>query len=288
MKFKQVLRLFRVHNYIKNVFIFAPLFFVFQFDDATVFSAFYSFVLFSLLASGVYIGNDIFDVASDREHPKKKYRPIAAQQISIRVAGWIALLIILGSIAGAWFINPRVCYAFLWYLGINILYNVFLKKIPILDVVVISLGFLIRILIGSYATHIPASQWILFMTFLLSLFLGFSKRRADVLVMLEKGASKPNLKLYTQKGINTLILVLGGFICASYLGYTLSDQVVQRIGSTYVFVTAFWVTAGIVRYIKVIFTERDYYSPTSVVLKDHWLQFIMLAWVITFIIIFYL
>lgn len=286
--FSIYLRLFRVNNYVKNIFIFAPLFFVFQFDKTTVLSALYSFVLFSFLASSVYILNDIFDVKSDQKHPQKKYRPIAANHISIKKALWIAVILLLISIGGVLLLNHNVCYAFLSYLGINILYNLVFKKIPIIDVVVISLGFVIRIFIGSYSTNIPASQWILFMTFLLSLFLGFSKRRADVLLMLKTSDLKSNLKQYSKKGINLIVLVLGALICGSYLGYTLSAQVVERIGSTYVFITAFWVIAGIARYLKVIFTEQKYYSPTSVVIKDLFLQLIMLGWLVTFIIIFYL
>ncbi|MDY8135848.1 UbiA prenyltransferase family protein [Aquimarina sp. 2201CG5-10] len=289
---KQTIRtyssLLRLDNYIKNLFVFAPLFFDFQFRNELIINSFISFILFCFLASSMYIFNDIFDFKADKQHPVKKFRSIPSGKISINKAiiiGTALLFIVLGI---SFIISLQLFYVFLSYVFINISYNIVLKKIPIIDVLVISFGFVLRILAGSYATHIPASGWILIMTFLLSLFLGFTKRRADIVLASNNGIKVSNIQIFSISSINKIVYFLSITITVVYIMYTLSKEVVERIGKPYVFITAIWVLLGIMRYLKIIMSSKNYKDPTAIVIKDWILQSIILLWVLTFVMLKYL
>lgn len=284
----------RVNNYVKNLFIFAPLFFDFQFDRVAVSMAIITFVLFCLLASGVYIFNDIFDLNADKKHPVKRWRPMASGLVSVKKGAIIGIVLIITSLLIALITNFKVFLTFLSYFVINAFYNLFLKKIPIVDVLVISSCFIIRIFSGSYATDIPASYWILIMTFLLSMFLGFSKRRADIILAKNNQNNQNNqnklnnIKIFSVTGINRILYVFVALICTTYIGYTISKEVVLRIGSSYVFLTSFFVVIGVLRYMHLIKSSKKYKDPTATVIDDWKLQSIIIMWILSFIILKYI
>lgn len=283
IKLGHYLKLFRVKSYVKNLFVFAPLFFNFQFDQITIVNASIVFVLFCLLASSIYSFNDILDLESDKKHPVKKKRPIASGHISLREATFVGGCLMIISLFAAFLLNRSVFFVFIAYIFINVLYNLFLKRIPVFDVFTISLGFVLRILAGSFITDIPASYWILIMTFLLSLFLGFSKRRSDVVLAIETGQSASNIKLFSLKHIHLIMIVFVILIVVVYFAYTISDDVVSRIGSPYVFVTNIFVIIGVLRYLQIIKKSKQYRDPTSIVVGDIKLQIIIGLWILTFI-----
>lgn len=286
---KTYLKLLRVDNYLKNLFIFAPLFFDFQFNSAIVLDCFIAFFLFCLLASGVYIFNDIIDLELDRNHPVKQLRPLASNKISIKKGVVVGIVLIIVSLVGTQFLNDNVFLVFLSYLGVNVLYNLFLKKIPVIDVLAISCCFIIRIFTGSYATDIEASNWILIMTFLLSMFLGFSKRRADIILAKNNGNKlNANTKIFTTVIINRILYVFAALICATYIAYSISKEVVIRMGSPYVFLTSIFVVIGVFRYMRLIKSSKKYKDPTATVIDDWKLQSIIFIWIISFIIIKYI
>lgn len=285
--FKTYFRLLRVNSYVKNLFIFAPLFFNFQFDNSTIFKAFITFVLFCFLASSVYIFNDIFDQESDKKHPVKRNRPLASGAVSINRGKVIAALLMVISLLTVFVIDYGLFYIFSSYLVINILYNLYLKKVPVVDILVISFGFMIRIYAGSYTTDIPASYWILIMTFLLSMFLGFSKRRADIVLAKETGNGSKNIEIFTTTSINRILIAFTILICSTYITYTISGDVVARIGSKYVFLTNIFVILGVLRYVKLIRTSKQYKDPTTIVISDWKLQGIILLWALSFLILKY-
>jgi len=282
------LKLFRVGHYIKNLFVFAPLFFIFQIDLPSITKASVAFILFCLLASAVYIVNDIFDKKADRRHPIKKSRPIASEKVSIQKALVLVFMLVTLVFIGAMFINIKLFYVLIAYFIMNILYSILLKYIPVIDVIIISFGFLFRVLAGSYAVNILASDWILGMTFVLALFLGFSKRRGELLLLEKKGSVPKNLQLYSFVILNRLLIFLSVLIVFCYICYTFSEEVMVRIGSPYVFITSVWVILGIYRYIKIVLSNTKYSDPTTVVLRDRKLQSVIFAWVLTFIFIKYL
>ncbi len=288
MKFKNYLQLLRVNNYIKNVFIFAPLFFVLKFEKDLILDTFNSFLFFCLLTSGIYILNDIFDIESDKLHPVKRNRPLASGMISVKKGKQVAIGLVLISFLGIGLLNKASLPFFATYLVINLLYNFSLKKIPIVDVIVLGFGFVIRILVGSSVSDIPPSSWILVMTFLLSLFLGFSKRRADLLLPNQKANQRLNLKSYSEKGINYLLIIISIIISISYIFYVVSGEVKQRWNNNYVFLTSIWVILGMLRYLSVIFNKKEYYTPTTMITNDRVLQLIVISWILTFFLIYWL
>ena len=282
------MKLFRVGHYIKNLFVFAPLFFVFQFDFPSIVKASIAFLLFCLVASAVYVMNDIFDKKADRKHPIKKNRAIASGEISIKKALIFVFVLVVFGLLGAISINLKLFYILVLYFIMNIFYSAFLKYIPVVDVVIISFGFLFRILAGSYVVNILASDWILGMTFVLALFLGLSKRRGDLLLSEGKADVSKNLQLYSYKILDRLLIVLSIIIISCYICYTFSEEVIVRIGSPYVFITSVWVVLGIYRYINIVFSNTKYSDPTAVILRDRKLQGVIFVWVLTFIFIKYL
>lgn len=284
---KTYFKLFRVNNYIKNVFIFAPLFFVLKFDIETLLYTGVAFMLFNFLASSVYIMNDIFDLKSDRQHPIKRHRPIATNTISVNRATILSILLLAISLLGGYSLNRSTLIFFIGYVLMNVLYNLILKKIPILDVGVLAIGFVIRVMVGARVNHIPASSWILIMTFLLALFLGFSKRRADFLITEQIGYQYSNLKIYSLKTLQYIVIFIGIIICVSYFVYSISNEVAERWNSKFIVVTTIWVVLGIWRYLQIIFKAKEYHTPTSIVIKDLTLNLIMLAWGATFLIIYF-
>ncbi|MDI6616246.1 MAG: UbiA family prenyltransferase, partial [Syntrophaceae bacterium] len=185
---KEYLSLLRIPQYLKNLFIFLPLFFALQLANVHLLGrAGLAFVFFCLLASGVYIFNDYHDREEDRRHPKKKIRPLAAGRVAAGSALALGALLTAAGLAGAWLLDVSLLYLFLMYLILNIFYTLKLKHVPLLDIFIIALGFVVRIFVGGVVTGVRIYPWIIVMTFLLSLFLALGKRRDDVLIFLNSG-----------------------------------------------------------------------------------------------------
>ncbi|RUM66229.1 MAG: prenyltransferase, partial [Sulfurospirillum sp.] len=195
---KSIIRLLRPHQYIKNLFIFFPIFFALKITDFDLlFKAFVAFVAFSLVASAIYVLNDYFDIEVDKVHPKKRFRPLASGEISKEQARVIMLvLFILG-----FFLMSLLSLKATLFLGLyalmNVAYSIKLKHISIVDTVTIAVGFVLRLFVGSAVTGIVLSKWIVIMVFLLALFLALAKRRDDVLIFLKNGTqSREVIKNY--------------------------------------------------------------------------------------------
>jgi decaprenyl-phosphate phosphoribosyltransferase len=280
-----------VHQWVKNGAIFMPLFFHGKLFDLSLFlNVFWAFIGFSFIASSIYVFNDLRDVEEDRQHPEKKFRPIAAGSISEKNAK--LLILILVSLAGiifyTMFSNIWVWLCVFLYFWQNILYTIWLKKIALVDVIIISLGFIIRIFLGSAATDIYLSHWIIIMTFLLALFLAFAKRRDDILLTNSTGVKhRSNIDGYNLEFLNAAIIISSAMVIVAYIMYTTSVEVIQRTGQN-IYLTSFFVVIGIFRYLQVVFVKQQSGNPTKVFLKDTFLQIIMLGWIVSFGIILYL
>ena len=287
---KSILKLIKIPHYLKNLFVLLPLFFSAQFTNSELlWHAVLAFISFCLMASSVYIFNDIHDANEDRIHPDKKNRPIAAGQISVPLARILDIIFTIGSIAVALLINRQLILVLLIYKIINILYTTSFKKIAILDVMTLSIGFVLRLYAGSVSTEIVLSVWIIIMTFLLSLFIVLGKRRIDVIfyekneVMLRKAISG-----YNSTFLNYVMVMLSSVIIVAYTMYTVSEETITRIGNEYLFVTVFWVVAGILRYLQLLFVEETQEPPVQLLIKDHPLKLIVLAWFLTFLYFIYI
>jgi 4-hydroxybenzoate polyprenyltransferase len=274
----------RVQHYVKNVLVFAPLFFGQQIGNlGLLFNTATAFVAFSFAASGVYIFNDFLDVARDKEHPSKKMRPIASGLISIRRAAALSasllaaggLLMALTSIQGAWILGA--------YLLLNVAYSFYLKHIAILDVVIISIGFVLRLFVGAAVTGIELSMWIVVITFLFALFLALAKRRNDVLLFQNTGAkARDVIDGYNLRFLDTSMAIMASVVIVSYILYTTSPAVIDKIHSNYMYLTALFVILGIFRYMQIAFVHEDSGSPTDILWKDRFIQIDLLCWVLVF------
>ena len=286
---RHVLKLLRPKHYIKNLFIFMPLFFAGQFSDlGLLINLFIAFLAFSMCASAIYILNDSRDIAEDRLHPKKRLRPLAAGTISLQTAIIIMILLFAAGVILMGYLSLHALGILGLYVVLNILYSFFLKHISILDVTIIAIGFVLRIFVGAIVTETPLSQWIVIMTFLLALFLALAKRRDGVLIFLETSQkTRRVIKDYNLKFVEGAMMIMSSVTIVAYILYTTSTEVEQRLNSEYVYLTAIYVILGILRYMQLSLLENNSGSPTDLVLKDSFLIAVILGWILHFAALIY-
>ncbi len=296
-----ILRLIRPKQWIKNFFVFLPLFFGGNLlHGPNLLAAILTFVAFCFAASSIYCFNDLVDVEADRRHPVKCHRPVAAGLISVRQAyGLMALMFLLSMLTIGLLatINiPVVGKGWMWvalvilfYWLLNLAYCAELKDHAIIDVCVVAFGFVLRILAGGLATGVVLSQWIVLMTFLLTLFLSFAKRRDDVVRMEQTGeAPRKNTSRYNLTFINQAITITGSVTLVCYIMYTVSPEVTARFNTQYLYLTTVFVLLGLLRYIQLSVVDNRSGDPTKALLRDRFLQAVVLLWALAFAAIIYL
>ena len=293
MNVKDIARVIRPQQWIKNVFVLVPLFFGGSLLDTTdIIAAVTAAMAFCFISSSIYCLNDIIDVEDDRRHPTKCHRPIAAGKISVAQAYvMVALMVALsfGSVAllGEYAVGVGAVVGL--YLLMNVAYCLVLKRYAILDVCTIAFGFVLRLFAGGIATGIGLSNWIVLMTFLLTLFLSFAKRRDDVLKMNQTGhAPRKNTSRYNLDFINQAITITATVTLVCYVMYTVSPEVEQRIGTRYLYLTTVFVIIGILRYLQLTLVDNKSGDPTKAMLHDRVLQAVVLLWFLAFLLIIYI
>ena len=280
---KNILILLRPKQYIKNIFVFTPLFFSFSFFNyEKVLLSFVAFFLFSISASSIYILNDLCDIEEDRKHPEKQNRPIASGVIAKKTAYSLMFILITISLSISFIINLDLFVILVAYMMNNILYSVKLKHISVLDVVMIAFGFLLRVLAGGAVSRIYISMWLIIMTFLLAIFLGIAKRREDVVLSGRGIQTRKNVDGYNLEFINSAMVLMAGVIIVSYILYTVSAEVQSRFGTKNLFYTSFLVIVGILRYMQITFVEDNSGNPTNLLYKDSFLQITIVLWIVLF------
>ncbi len=284
------IRLLRMPQYIKNIFIFLPLFFAFQITDIVLFMrALAAFVAFCLLASSVYIVNDIRDIEEDRKHPVKRDRPLASGSVSKNTALVMMAFLLASGTAIAVLLDARLLYPMGLYVILNWWYAIRLKHIPIVDIFIIALGFVLRIIVGAIATASHTSMWIITMTFLLALFLALAKRRDDVLIYLRSEEKvRKSIDGYNLAFIDSAMVCMSAVIIVAYIMYTVSPDVIARMQTDKLFFTTAFVVMGVMRYMQVTLVEEGSGSPTEIVLKDRFIQFSILGWLAALAVLMYL
>ena len=287
-----VIRIVRPRQWVKNFFVFIPLFFGGQISNtALLLDALTTFIAFSLAASSIYCLNDIVDVEADRQHPVKCHRPIASGQVSVSAAYALMAIMLILSMTVCPMLKGRsmaVGAVVLGYWIMNIAYCVWLKNFAIIDVCLIAFGFVLRILAGGLATGIEPSNWLVLMTFLLTLFLSFVKRRDDVLRMEATGKPpRKNTIRYNLTFINQAITISASITLVCYIMYTVSPEVTARFNSHYIYLTTIFVLVGLLRYIQIAVVDKQSGDPTKVILRDRFTQLVVLAWMVSFLFIIY-
>jgi decaprenyl-phosphate phosphoribosyltransferase len=288
-KLKTILHLLRPHQYLKNGFIWLPVFFGYRiFDAGAVERTLLAFAAFCMMSSAIYVINDFQDREEDRRHPVKKNRPLASGAVSPRQALYTGLICFGASLALALAFLPTAClYLLLAYLLLNVAYSQSLKHIPIVDIFCIALGFVLRIYMGGAATDIPISPWIVIMTFLLALFLALAKRRDDLLLTDEDGPIRKAIDGYNREFISLAMSVMASVIIVAYILYTVSPEVVAKHGTHRLYITGIWVLLGLLRYLQITFVEEKSGSPTLVLIKDFVLQAVIGLWLVNIFILLY-
>lgn len=289
-----LLKLIRPHQWLKNVFVMIPMFFGGSLlDPSDIRASVVTFFAFSFIASSVYCFNDIIDVEADRRHPVKCKRPIASGAISVRSAWALMALMFLLSVGTVCLLDTyshviNVGLMILIYYILNILYCSKLKQYAIVDVCIIAFGFVLRVLAGGFATDIALSKWLVLMTFLLTLFLSFAKRRDDVLRMNETGEPpRKNTIRYNLTFINQAITITASVTLVCYIMYTVSPEVVNRFHSDLLYLTSVFVLLGLLRYIQITVVDKRSGDPTKMMLRDRFTQCVVLLWALTFLVLIY-
>jgi 4-hydroxybenzoate polyprenyltransferase len=287
--FKHLLQAMRLRQWTKNVFVFFGLIFDKQLFQVDAFlKTLEGFFLFCLISSAVYLFNDIADIEADRQHPKKKLRPLASGKLPINIAVTAAVVLAIISISLGYLLAPVFALIVAIYFLINLLYSNWLKHVPILDVLIVSSGFVLRV--GAGVTLITVerfSPWLYMITILFSLYLGFGKRRAEM-TLLNRGATSHRKVLdgYTIPLLDQYITIVSGMTIVAYSLYTFSAPNLPDNNS--MMLTIPFVVYGIFRYLQLIHTGHAAGAPDEVALKDRPLQITVLLWGLAVIAIFYL
>lgn len=280
------IKLFRIPQWVKNGFVFLPMFFGGKLlQENAVWISCIAFFIFSFASSAIYCFNDYMDAAADRLHPVKRLRPVASGVISRPIALLSAFVLAIISFAATiYLLKSLSCLLILSaYIILNIGYSCGLKKITILDVFIIAIGFVLRLWFGGEATFTPLSPWIVCMTFLLTLFLAFAKRRDDV-ILTEQGNKncRESSRNYNLTFLNQTLGVLAAITIVCYLMFTVSTQVTDRIGSNYLYITSIFVIFGILRYLQIAIVMSDSGRPTRVLLRDRYIIISIVCWALTY------
>lgn len=287
---KHFVTLLRPKQYIKNIFIFLPLFFMGQVTDIDLLvKASLAFVAFSLSASAVYIFNDYEDIKDDRKHPKKKYRPLAAGKISKNTALLLMIILFVIGFTLMAVISLKALVILSIYVILNILYSLKLKRIAVLDVTIIAIGFVSRLFVGSFAYEIQLTIWIVIMTFLLALFMALAKRRDDILIFLKSGRKmRKSIDGYNMQLVDGSMMVMSAVVIVAYLLYTTSQEIIEKFQSENLYLTTLFVIFGLMRYLQITLVEKNSGSPTEIILKDTVMQINLVLWISSFVWIIYM
>jgi len=289
---KYYLQLLRPKDWAKNLFLIVPSFFAGQFFVRSLFlHLLEGFISFCFIASAIYIINDYRDIEDDRKHPVKCNRPLAAGTVKKPVAIGICIgLFVLGSILG-WLADPHYQFLFILilYFFINLFYSFGLKNFAILDILMLSSGFVLRVKGGATIAGVEASEWLIIMTFLLSLFMAIAKRRDDLLLKVTTGTDmRKSISGYNLDFLDTMLGLSCAIVIVAYINYTVSPVTVARLGTHRLYYSSLFVIAGLMRYLQITFVLKKSGSPTEILYKDYFIQITLALWVLSIYVILYL
>lgn len=291
---KKYLKLLRVEQWVKNLFVFVPLFFSGNITNLDLLTkSIFAFIIFSFAASVVYILNDYNDIEADSKHPEKRRRPLASGAISKSTAIAILIGLVIADIAFVgfaqlYFQQPLWKFATIiaFYVVMNLAYTFRLKHVPIIDIFIIAIGFVLRVLAGGYITGISISQWAILLTFVLALVLAIGKRRGELINAQVSGKTRKALDGYNVQFADIALSISITLAIVCYLMFTLSPEVQARFHER-VFYTVVFVVFALLRYLQQTLVYNRTESPTKIVYRDRYIQVTLLLWVATFLIQIY-
>jgi 4-hydroxybenzoate polyprenyltransferase len=284
------LKLVRVPQWIKNLFVFVPLLFSQHlFDIDYFFTILLAFIVFCLASSFIYVINDIIDIAADKAHPIKKNRPLPSGIISVRSALIVAVVLVAAIVILIPQLNQEFHYFVTAFVLLNILYSFWFKHIVILDVFSIAMGFTIRVLAGAVVISVPISSWLILTTMFISLFLGVMKRHSE-LILVAENENAPSRKVLSQYSLNfadqmATVAAAGVIIC--YALYTVSERTVSAFGTENLIYTTPFVVYGIFRFMYLEYISNKGDNTTKIVFSDLQIILTVLMYTITTVLIIY-
>lgn len=277
-------------HWVKNVLVFAGLIFSQNLFDPLLFTkSFLGFILFCTVSSSVYILNDILDLKQDKLHPIKSKRPLASGELSVTSTLVFSLVLGTISIVLSFWLQRNFGLVVLSYFLLNLFYSLYLKHVVILDVMSVAAGFVLRAVAGALVIGVTISSWLVVCTILLALFLGFSKRRHE-LILLEDNAigHRKILAEYSPYFLDQMIAVVTASTVVAYAFYTLSPEVMQKLGTKYMDLTIPFVLYGIFRYLYLIHQKKEGGRPTKMLFTDKPILINILLWLVAVFLILYL
>ena len=278
---KMIMNLLKVNHYIKNIVVFVPLIFSMNFANQHLFFiSMFMFFAFCIISSAVYIMNDIFDIENDRKHPVKCKRPIASGKISLRLAIFILLILVVGSFILSYIINFKCFLMVLLYFVLNIFYSVSLKNIILIDAVCIALGFIFRIVAGCFAISVIPSPLVILMTFFVSQFFTFSKRKLELQLTDYTNEARKSLKGLNTVLANQFILINAVLSISFYITYVLDSVTIKRAGTEYLYLTVIPFTLIIYRLFLLVNSQEINDDPIIYIENDKILKYLFIFYLI--------
>lgn len=285
---KYVLAL-RPHQWVKNVLVFGALVFSHSLLDwSAVRLSVSAFLLFCAASSGVYLLNDLRDLDHDRKHPIKRLRPLASGAVNPSAAFVVMPALLAGSLVGAFFLRAEFAVILFAYVAINIAYSCGLKRMVIVDVMVIALGFVFRAVSGAVVIGVATSPWLILCTLTLALLVGFGKRRHELsLLGSDAQAHRVSLDSYSLPFLDMMMGISGATAVVTYSLYTLAPETSARVGSPYLVLTVPWVMYGIFRYLYLVHQQKEGGDPTHLLVSDSPTLVNAILWVVTVCLVIY-
>lgn len=273
----------RPKQWIKNLVLFAPIIFSQNLHNPDMlFKVCLAFFLFCMLSGCIYLINDVLDMENDRQHPLKCQRPIPSGRLKPKVAIIVCIVLSLLCLAGSFWLQPEFGLVVVAYFFLLVCYSIKLKQIVIVDVMVIALGFVLRVVSGALVIQVEISSWLLICTILLALFLALSKRRHE-LVLLHKQATghRKILQEYSPYFLDQMIAVVTASTLMAYALYTMSAETIAKFNTPHLNLTIPFVLYGIFRYLYLVHQKGGGGSPTTIMLTDLPLIINMLLWLVS-------
>lgn len=284
IRLKYILKLMRPKQWLKNFFVFAAIIFSGKFENKNIFFLNLGvFALFCLISSAVYVLNDLVDVEKDKQHPDKKNRPIASGKVSKTQAMILELCILCIVLILSYNVNLRILAVLITYYVMNVLYSFKLKNVVIIDVMIITFGFVLRVISGSIVTNVQLSPWLILCTILISLFLALNKRRSEIVTLKDnKSSHRKILEEYSIELIDNMLTIVTPSILMTYCLYTFSS-----IQSRTMMITIPFVLYGIFRYQYLVSKKNVGGKPEDVFQNDLPFLIDVVLWAILIIVIIY-
>jgi len=286
---KYILISMRPKQWVKNLFVFAGLIFSRNLmDPHLLMKVTLGFALFSVMASSIYLFNDIRDIGNDRNHRDKHKRPIASGILKISTAYIVSIALAIVSLVSAFWLNPKFFFILAIYGVVNAAYSIRLKQMVIIDIMIIAFGFVLRVLAGTVLTGVSPSDWLIICTTTISLFLGFSKRRQELVLAGDNaGDQRLVLENYSLPFLDQMIAVVTGCTVISYALYTVSSETVTRFGTRNLVLTIPFVLYGIFRYLYLVYQKVSGENPTEMIMKDVPSIVNVVLWFVVVVIVIY-